>query len=39
MDCDQFFKIPINKGLLLQITTIEGDVPKAKVPIAVESLL
>ena len=39
MDCDQFFKIPINKGLLLQITTIEGDVPKAKVPTAVESLL
>lgn len=39
MDCDQFFKILVKKSLLLQISTVEGDVPEAKVPIVVESLL
>ena len=39
MDCDQFFKTPVRKGFLLQISTAEGDVLAAKVPTAVESLL
>ena len=39
MDCDQFFKTPVRKRFLLQISTAEGDVLAAKVPTAVESLL
>ncbi|XP_075663135.1 uncharacterized protein LOC142632652 [Castanea sativa] len=39
MDYDQFFKILVEKGLVPQITTIEGDVLEAKVPTTVESLL
>ena len=39
MDCEQFFKILVKKGLLLQISTVEGDVLEAKVLTVVESLL
>jgi len=39
MDCKQFFKALVKKGLLLQIVGIEADALDAKIPVEVDSLL
>ena len=39
MDCKQFFKVPVKKGLLLQIASMEAGESKAKLPTKMELLL
>ena len=39
MDCKQFFKVPVKKGLLLQIDSVEAGASKVKLPAEVDSLL
>ena len=39
MDCKQFFKALVKKGLLLQIVGIEANALDAKIPVEVDSLL
>ena len=39
VDCKQFFKVPVKKGLLLQIASMEADESKAKLPTKMELLL
>ena len=39
MDCNQLFKGSVRKGLLLQITPVDGVLPEDTVPIEVELLL
>ena len=39
MDCKQFFKVPIKKGLLLQIASVEAGASKVRLPVKVEFLL
>ena len=39
MDCKQFFKVPMKKGLLLQIASVEAGASEVKLPVEVDSLL
>lgn len=39
MDCKQFFKVPIKKGLLLQITSVEVGASEVRLPAKVAILL
>ena len=39
MDCKQFFKVPVKKGLLLQIASVEAGASKVRLPVKVEFLL
>ena len=39
MDCKQFSKVPVKKGLLLQIASVEAVASKVKLPTEVELLL
>ena len=39
MDCKQFFKVPVKKGLLLQIASVEAGASEVKLPVEVDSLL
>ena len=39
VDCKQFFKASVKKGLLLQIANVEAVVTKVRLPVEVELLL
>lgn len=39
MDCKQFFKVPVKKGLLLQIASVEASASDVRLPAKVEFLL
>ena len=36
MDCKQFFKVPVKKGLLLQIASVKASALKVRLPVEVE---